>query len=119
MKAFTEEKIRVDLKEIYAELIQKIIEEFLEGDLKNEIHQIKLNITTMQGKLDFYKGEKKTWHPCNPQWMRPFGVNMNLNALMLTGNNCIVSCYGLSKDINHQRIYVCVICNVAYYLQIM
>lgn len=50
MKAFTEEKIRVDLKVIYAELIQKIIEEFLEGDLKNEIHQIKLIITTMQGK---------------------------------------------------------------------
>lgn len=67
MKAFTEEKIRVDLKVIYAELIQKIIEEFLEGDLKNEIHQIKLIITTMQGKLDFYKGEKKTWHPCNSQ----------------------------------------------------
>lgn len=59
MKAFTEEKIRVDLKEIYAKSIQKIIEEFLEGDLKDEIHQIKLNITTMQGKRDFYKGEKE------------------------------------------------------------
>lgn len=59
MKAFTKEKIRVDLKEIYAKSIQKIIEEFLEGDLKDEIHQIKLNITTMQGKLDFYKVEKE------------------------------------------------------------
>lgn len=59
MKAFTKEKIRVDLKEIYAKSIQKIIEEFLEGDLKDEIHQIKLNITTMQGKLDFYKSEKE------------------------------------------------------------
>lgn len=59
MKAFTKEKIRVDLKEMYTKSIQKIIEEFLEGDLKDEIHQIKLNITTMQGKLDFYKSEKE------------------------------------------------------------
>lgn len=58
MNALTKEKIRFALRIRYADVIRKIIEQFLEGDLKDEIQQIELNITTMRGERQFYKAEK-------------------------------------------------------------
>lgn len=57
MNGLTKEKIKFALQKIYADVIRKIIQKFLEGDLKDEIHLMKLNITIMQGERQFYKAE--------------------------------------------------------------
>lgn len=58
MNAFTKEKITFDLKQRYADVIRKIIWNFLEGDLKSEISRIISNITTMKGERESYKAYK-------------------------------------------------------------
>lgn len=58
MNALTKEKISFDLKQRYADVIRKIIWNFLEGDLKSEISRIISNITTMKGERESYKAYK-------------------------------------------------------------
>lgn len=58
MNVLTKEKIRFALEKRYADVIRKIIHNFLEGDLKCEISQIISSITSMQGKRETYKADK-------------------------------------------------------------
>lgn len=58
MNVLTKEKIRFALEKRYADVIRKIIHNFLEGDLKSEISQIISSITSMQGKRETYKADK-------------------------------------------------------------
>lgn len=60
INAFTKKDIKDTLRKEYFENIKKIIRSFLEGDLENEIINIKENIITMKNQHGFFKSEDET-----------------------------------------------------------
>lgn len=60
VKVFTVDEIKRNLRKAYFERIQKIIETFLEGDLKQEIARINDNISRMRDEKDLYKLKEET-----------------------------------------------------------
>lgn len=60
VKVFTVDEIKRNLRKSYFEIIKKIIETFLEGDLKREIARINDNISRMEDEKDLFKLKEET-----------------------------------------------------------
>lgn len=75
VKVFTVDEINRNLRKAYFERTKKIIETFLEGDLKQEIVRINNNISRMRDEKDLFKLKEKTLSSL--QWT----VNQNIERL--------------------------------------
>lgn len=60
VKVFTVDEIKRNLRKAYFERIKKIIETFLEGNLKREIARINDNISRMKYEKDLFKLKEET-----------------------------------------------------------